>query len=781
MALVRKNGQLQEVSEEELQNLSKAADLPAPPTSPSGAAGLGASEDAAKMAGTKAQKTAALDVAAKPQETLAGAERQAAPRTEATTEEQAASKKQQQLATMGSLGSRVDQLIDVMFKPQDDAVVQIRAASLEELPEDVRGNLGPMLSNLAATTDPGEQLQILEQIRAMARNRGVDLELSPESVSKYFEEAGIAGGAGIAAAVDDQITVAQLDPAALGFESSAEMAGLLGVSPGELEAMTLAQLQERVAQVQQEDFQRVDRLQRELADPNTSPARREQLQRELAGLSQVGVTGVESQMESLTQSIEQADLIEFGGQEMKVEELLDNEKISDMVAQYLENPDSEFAKGLAKEEPGFVEWIGKHEQALEKAVEQLESAAGKLQAKEDFATQLKELGGITLGTDVIDAMFPKGEFSPEDVKTLQDSDFYKMMLDPNVSKTKRESVARFLEKGAEIDPEIIKDFVKLPRKFLDKRVGRYLDTYIDYRKQLDQFDTLDPKNADAMLDFVFGQNVSVDQIKKRMEEEKVLQQAGFPNKYNELKRKLGDPLDPKTLYSKIKGGLKTNKGAKDLDDWISKRDVFAHSLDLKKTSGVRNMTKEDRAILNKALPALKDDGQLNLKEMLDVGMHPNSLKDIKTLGGLKLGPKAKEQVEKQATALMKKQVYSMIEGVIGRRLTDQALSGKITTPQTVSGTTTNTVKYKERTPVWGASGLEKEFKPTQKTAKVSNAKADNKKMADLKWSRDRLKNTILRDLKKSNRGGLLDKQVSTVKAAIKELDSLLARNKRKLK
>jgi len=138
MPKIFKNGKLVEVTEEEARSLANLAEdqgLPGTPISPKAAAGLGATEDQIKMAGTKSQKTEALRLDVAPEETLTQERRLQKSRQELTTQEQLAEQKAEKLRRLGSLESRVDTLISEQFSQQAEGAARL-TAQIEELPEE---------------------------------------------------------------------------------------------------------------------------------------------------------------------------------------------------------------------------------------------------------------------------------------------------------------------------------------------------------------------------------------------------------------------------------------------------------------------------------------------------------------------------------------------------------------------------------------------------------------------------------------------------------------------
>lgn len=181
-------GQLVEEGQESIQDLTTKAGLPVPPITPVGQAGIGANPDQMKMAGTPAQKDAAIQIAQAPTENLQDVMRRQQVRTEAIAPELQKIEKSENLKNLGGLGDRVNDFINAQRTKLVQQSVGLQTA---ETAQKVSGGaadmatLKPLLQQLQA--DPSNMELQLQVNRALGYD--ASRQLSPAEVSGLYRSA----------------------------------------------------------------------------------------------------------------------------------------------------------------------------------------------------------------------------------------------------------------------------------------------------------------------------------------------------------------------------------------------------------------------------------------------------------------------------------------------------------------------------------------------------------------------------------------------------------------
>lgn len=360
------------------------------PTSPAGAMAAGATEDQAKMFGAGAQQQASLSRAM--QDVSAS---KAAPPPQAL---QAATQQAQALQSLGSLGSRVQQLIESRAANVAQATPQMTVN------EEALSGLFQEPTAEARTTKTTAAKAALEAWIAAPSQTTLDAFLEVTGLSA---EAGAAGGLDQylitpeqalktsieGAGLTQDVKLGDLDLAAAGLDPAATAASL-GITPEQLSAMTLPELQAAVEQTQSSSFSRVADLEAEAR--GASDARKAEIDQELQALRGYGVADIERQVASIAQDIQAAQTITWMGRQVALEDLLSNEQITQDILGALTNPAA--LKDL-KDNPNTAAlgtWIETNKTALATLAKDLTTQAGEIQAA---TSQAKQLVSSTFGGD----------------------------------------------------------------------------------------------------------------------------------------------------------------------------------------------------------------------------------------------------------------------------------------------------------------------------------------------------------------------------------------------
>lgn len=393
-------GQLVEAPEQDIQQLATQAGLPTTPTSPASQALLGATPDQTKMAGTPAQKSSSLRMSTGAQPDLQTTLRQQQVRTQKTASEEAETQKAQQLAGLGDLQGRVQNLIRTSVVPtqQVAGLGTVDASSISGITPE---NAAATTAALQAYTDSGDINQLAEASRLLGR------VVQPEEVAGILQDPSKILGAAVATATPDQLTVQQLRDQGLSY-SDRELADLLGMPAQDVAGMSLQQLQDAVQQATTQEFQQVEEVRRQATNPNLGPAERAAARDQLREASGTGMASTEEDVRKLEESVASADQVEFGGQEYSVEELLQDDHISDLISEYLDAPeDSDIRKHFDESEPALAEYIRQNETALSDAARARGDTAGTYkQVVEDNKKLTTTPSGVTLSDSVLEKLVP---------------------------------------------------------------------------------------------------------------------------------------------------------------------------------------------------------------------------------------------------------------------------------------------------------------------------------------------------------------------------------------
>lgn len=387
--LVRRGGKLVEEATPTSQ-LAGQAGLVAPPTTPVGVGALGGTPQQQAMAGSPNQKASALRQSTDTVNTIQEAEADKRYRSAMTAGEQdVASRGKQLQEKLGTTQEKVQSLVDAEVAklgaqagPQLTTAGTLTAAGANATtaaaPEQqaaVDAAYSTLLSSLAggtALTDPSVQKQLNELVKLTGLSTA---ELTQRVSDAAAQQATTQAGGAAATALGDTITVAQ-SLESLGTTRE-ELAQLLGVPPEQIDTMSLNQLSAAVSGVTEQGGDMSVRQTEEMArSRQLGAAEREALREQSAEQSAAGVAAAEAELLDLSNALDSADTVTFGGHQYTVKELLSDDSISQMISDYLLNPNSPESKALA-EDPNskpLLDFAEKYRTTLTDAAKQVGSA-----------------------------------------------------------------------------------------------------------------------------------------------------------------------------------------------------------------------------------------------------------------------------------------------------------------------------------------------------------------------------------------------------------------------
>lgn len=502
------------------------------PSTPQEAAVGGASTDAAKMAGTPAQTSAPTalprytgadgkgpQAGAKLEDVLKYGQRDAQMTAQQAERERESNRLQ---ATFGNLGSRIQNLVDggAFFGGGAEApatpglqgdtsqLTPEQVASLEEVMKS-----GGSIESIAAATEA----------------------LGGADVSQYvnLDDLGQAAADQITQVMPDQIQLTPDVIQELGYAPE-ELAEALGVSPDQLDGISLAELQETIETQVRRDFQDVDQQVAVLSDPAAGPNERAAARAALKEMGATGVFATDVEMAQLEEEIAGADTVEFRGEPIKLDELLDDDFLSGVIKEYVDSdPDSDIRARLREEEPALAEWIDSHEGQLRELSIQLEGS-------------LAEYGDIRKSNQaIVDDLSKLHQFEPgmiDEVMKQLDPDWgpysttkfnaeehpgMQLLMDPAKM---GEFLAQYGEGGgtpdifaagirdlADLNPELAARVLSMsPEEMAELGLGqRDSSKWKRYMKVAGEWESLrriDPKNPDSIAAYIFGPGGTFDDL-----------------------------------------------------------------------------------------------------------------------------------------------------------------------------------------------------------------------------------------------------------------------------
>ena len=497
--MIKTNQQLAKVSQEEERSLQTKLRGSAAVT-PLETKVIGGNTDQAKMAGTGQQKQGVLNKAVKGSSSLQTSLRQQQDRTQATEEE----------ATKSSAAGRLQNLSGLQDRVQTAAQGILNANAPETNIGQAAISGDPELDSLLNLfqTDP-TNMDTLLQINNRLGNTNVGSELTAAQISERFNLDLAAAGESFAETAQDDVFVGDLDLASMGDLSSDELATLLGIPMEALSALTISELRAEINSQIEEEFNSVQNLERTVLDINAGPAERAEARLQLRDMGAVGVRSVESDMDSLADSIESAETVNFMGEDIAIQDLLDDSFLSGVAASYL-NPDTnaEWLNNFKAENPEMAAWLDSNKNALSEAVQNIDTGTQAF-AQIQSTNQALATGadGLPLSTGIMQALVPGWG-------TLQSTEFdktqmpiFKILNDP-LKKNQAQNLTAALRDLDKFNPEMVQQLAGMTEDQLGK-LGILSNTtgwktYTNYLKDQQAISQIDPLDSDSIYKTLFG-------------------------------------------------------------------------------------------------------------------------------------------------------------------------------------------------------------------------------------------------------------------------------------
>ena len=365
-------GKLIETTSEELSGLAGQAGLDAPPTTPLGAASIGASPDQAKMAGSQANKLNAIRQSIQGSLLFKTAKRQDADlKTQATAEEAQA---QQHFGSMTNLGNLSQRVVELAKQYQSQAAItaaQSVAAKIKTdmFPEDKQAEAAGYLNTL--NNKQATSQQILDALSGLGKLKGLNFGSGFDIgtfTSTFFKDADADEIAkNLNNALNDKsIEFKDIPDEALQLAgittNKEELAAALGTTAEALANMKYTDIKEAFDKVTRDNYSNVMELQNILADDYASASEKLEARQRLRELGVVGIRTTEEKVNDIRKQIEDGDTVMVAGKMIRVDELLSNETAQYLIDQALKDP--KVLAELKKTQPELADYIEKNRNAL---------------------------------------------------------------------------------------------------------------------------------------------------------------------------------------------------------------------------------------------------------------------------------------------------------------------------------------------------------------------------------------------------------------------------------
>ena len=387
--------------------LAAAKGLQVPPTTAVGTRALGGTPQQQAMAGTPAQKQSAIasatKVAAPTGETALEQAKTLRGPSVASTEDEAKKRKAAGFAdALGTTGDKVSEFIAGALAKIPAVTAKAEVADTNSIIANITdaSKKAQVTAALAALADPAltpaarlaKEAELAELLKSTP-----DTILTSDQKTALYQSAtattaAVAGK--IVAAVkgsDAKLTVSDITTLGTSME---ELASLTGLSTEEIGNMSIADLQNKLATVGQQDFGETQTVTSGMASGLLSSTERAALRDTLRSLEETGVAGAESQYTSLLKDIDEGTTVDVGGKSYSIEEILNEKTVTAILTDYFNNPESPSSKLLATSEPGLVAWANKNSTSIKGLIA---ASAGTSQELKGIQTQAKAAFG-TLAT-----------------------------------------------------------------------------------------------------------------------------------------------------------------------------------------------------------------------------------------------------------------------------------------------------------------------------------------------------------------------------------------------
>jgi hypothetical protein len=399
-------------STEEISALSGKNQQPLVPTTPVDGMVIGANQNQAKMLGGEPNIRNAIKIATQGTEgdaSLADVERRG--RTSSKAEDEALANNEA-LAQATSLQGRVQAAVDKMMQasitgnPEVDKALDktvdvqaLTAATQTNTPEE-RAEITTLLNRWNTTSDAQDKVRILARLDVLVKDDG--------AIPALFGIDAKAFASTVATAVPDTLKI--VDVVALDPETTnSKMMVSIGLRPDNVDdvakfnKMSWGEYKDAVATQSAQRYSNVEALRAVANDPTAPVQAQQQARQRLSELGAAGAFQAAETARTLSSRLQQHETVTLAGHTYLLEELLDNDKISEVIMGSLDNPDGLAGTAFA----GLIPIIKEHKAELAKVSGDVATAEKGVKAAQTAATEAATVGNVTLPPAVTDVLNPQ--------------------------------------------------------------------------------------------------------------------------------------------------------------------------------------------------------------------------------------------------------------------------------------------------------------------------------------------------------------------------------------
>lgn len=559
--------------------------LAAPPTTSTGVGALGGTPQQQAMAGTPAQKKGAIASALAPAPVIAaptgetGIEKAKATQAPAAIDTAKQAEMQRYSQSLGTFGDKVNQWIESVI-----STTLTTAKPKLELTEKAQADVNSALSTLPA----GDQARVNTALAALQNQGGLTTEttardailtlnqlLGKDTTSELLvgtqyaelwrnieESIGTQTEAALqttAMGADKVLTLSDIQDIGTSYD---ELGQLLGITPAEAQKLTIGQLQQKLADVQQTSFGETAQTAAQMGSAFLSETERQALRGTMRQLEEAGIVGIETQFQQLLDDIDAGQNVSIGNKNYTIDQLLADNTFSDLIGDVFAGTDPALIQSIKEEEPALYDFLMTNQNAL---VTLRAAGEGRADELRDFNLAADETRKIFDGTTLLaqagitDPNYLTGTVIP--VGTALDwAKGGKAIADlVSLPPEQKQAAVTSLQNATNVvqdnggSPDDVKKILALDLATAtnSKFQSNLTNAWISYSNSQN---ALQSDDAQTLIDALFVSDPSIDIIQSQLQEDALLAAAGQPtSEYWNMDKNKDGTLDVAELQALAKG------------------------------------------------------------------------------------------------------------------------------------------------------------------------------------------------------------------------------------
>jgi len=404
-----------------VQKLASQQGLIAAPVTAYGTGLIGGTAQQAKMAGTPAQKEAALAQALPTETDLSQAQLFRQPAVESPEDTEKKNKAALATQAMGTFGAKVNNLVettftnivgkkDVQAPAQSQLKLDTAAGKLKSLSSTALETVRDLIVQIATETDPTKRMTLTGNLNTALGLSTIDTALKPEEVPGLIkdlpETVAETATTSLKKTIGDTLTVEDLGLAGTSYD---ELGSLFNMESNAVKNLSIEEIQNKLATLASQVGAPVQQVEAGLSSGLLSPVEKAALRQSLRSFEETGVAAASMQLRGLVDDIDRSTQVQVGDHSYSVDELLSSPAMTDIVKQVLADPKdtTPFVTNLKKTQPDLYNWIRGQKDALANLVTEAGKAvtsyqdiqAANKKLLQPLATQKELFGKLGLNMD----------------------------------------------------------------------------------------------------------------------------------------------------------------------------------------------------------------------------------------------------------------------------------------------------------------------------------------------------------------------------------------------